>query len=108
MERTVHAGFEHDQLADENGVAEVEMIHRGGNYVAAAVAMRGDGSRDVDQVHDAASEDVAEHVGVLREHDLDHLGARFAYTASERLAGAGLMAFLRHVSIFRRECIADS
>ena len=68
--------------------------------------MRGNGSRDVDQVHDAASEDVAEDVGVLREHDFHHLGARFAHAPAGRLAGAGLLSFLRQVAVFRHEFIA--
>jgi len=106
VKRTVDAGFEHDQLADENGIAEVEMIHRGGDHMAAAVTMRGDGSRDVDQVHDAASKDVAENVGVLGEHDFDHLGARFAYAPSGGLPGAGWLSVLRQVTVFRRECVA--
>ena len=42
----------------------------------AGVAVAGDRAGDVDEVHDRAAEDEPERVGVVRQHDLHHLGGR--------------------------------
>jgi hypothetical protein len=79
MEGAVHARLQNDQLADANRVAEIQVIDRSRNDVAAAVPVRGNGSGDIDQVHDAAAENVAEHVGILGKNELDHFRARVTY-----------------------------
>jgi hypothetical protein len=72
-EDTIDAGFQDDQLPDANGVAKVEVVHRSRHHVTHRVAMGGNRSRDVNQVHHAAAEDVAEDVRVVGKDDFDHL-----------------------------------
>jgi hypothetical protein len=45
--------------------------------VGAGVAIGGHGSDEVDEVHEAAAEQVAEGIGVIRQDELGHLGLRF-------------------------------
>lgn len=79
MEGPVHTRLQNDQLADANRIAEIQVVDRSRNNVTAAMPVGGNGSCDIDQVHDAAAENVAEHVGILRKNDLDHFRARIAY-----------------------------
>jgi hypothetical protein len=53
---------------------KVEVIHGNGHDQAAGVPMGGNGPRHVDQMHDLASQDVAEGIGVVRQDHFHHLG----------------------------------
>jgi len=72
----VDAGFQDDHFAQSDRMEEIEPVHRRGNYGKAAVPAAGDGGDDVDPVHEATSEEVAEGVGIVRQHHLGHFGGR--------------------------------
>ncbi len=54
------------------------MIDRCRHHLAVAMAVRGDRAGDVDQVHDAAAENVPQQIGVLGEDKFGHFRARRA------------------------------
>ncbi len=64
---------------------EVDVIHGRGNDVGARVAIGGDGPSEVDEVHEAAAEEIAQGVGVVGEDDLSHLGLRACYGTHKRI-----------------------
>jgi hypothetical protein len=77
VEGAVHHGFQDEQVAHVDGGDEVDVVHGGGDDVGAGVAISGHGSDEVDKVHEAAAEQVAEGVGVVGQDELGHLGLRF-------------------------------
>jgi hypothetical protein len=86
LEGAVDAGLEDEEVADADGGYEVEVVHGGGDGEGAGVAAGGHGSDEVDELHEAAAEEVAEGVGVGGEDDLAALGLRGAH-------GTGLGSF---------------
>src|SRR6202034_3853469 len=81
FEGAVDGGFEDDEVADMDGGDEVDVFHGGGDDVAAGVAIGGHGADEVDEVHEAAAEQVAEGVGVVRQDELGHFGLRAGHGA---------------------------
>ena len=92
------------------GLRKIYVIYRRGYYVAVGMAMRGDGAGDVDKMQDAAAEDEAERIRVVRKHGFHHFRPRGADGPALNLVGrdvgrrfvAGLASricrFLRHFS----------
>ena len=74
VEGAVDAGLENEQVADVHMLDEVDMIHGRGDDVSARMTICGDGTNDVDEVHEATAEEVSEGVGVVGKDDLGHLG----------------------------------
>ena len=74
IESAVDTRFEDEQVADVYGLYEIDMVHGRGDDVGARVAIGGYGAGDVDEMHEAATEQVAEGVGVIRKDDFGHLG----------------------------------
>ena len=85
VEGAIDAGLENEQIADVHGLDEVDVIHGRGDDVGARVAIGGDGAGEVDEVHEAAAEQIAEGVGVVGEDDLSHLGLGAGNGADERV-----------------------
>jgi hypothetical protein len=85
MENAVDARLQNDKLADADRRAEIEIVHRGRNDVAIRMAMSGESACDVDQVHHAAAEHIAERIRVVGQNGLDHFRTRGA----DGLAGQG-------------------
>ena len=65
---------QNDEIADADGMQELQSINGRGHERPARVAVRRDGARDVDQVHHRPAEDESERVRVVRQDDLHHLG----------------------------------
>ena len=65
VEGAIDAGFENEQIADMDGLDEVDVIHGGGDDMGAGVAIGGHGAGQVDEVHETAAEEIAERVGVV-------------------------------------------
>ncbi len=64
---------------------EVDVIHGRGDDVGARVPIGGDGAGEVDEVHQAAAEQIAKRVGVVGEDDFSHLGLRAGNSTDERV-----------------------
>jgi hypothetical protein len=90
-EGAVDAGFEDQEVADFDGGDEVEVVHGGGDGEGAGVAAGGHGTDEVDELHEAAAEKIAERVAVGGEDNLAALGLGVA-------DGAGCGSF-GHASI---------
>jgi hypothetical protein len=58
-EDAIHAGLQHDPLADIDGKAEIHVVDGRGDDVTVGVARGGERSGDIDQVHHAATEHLA-------------------------------------------------
>ena len=86
LEGAVDAGLEDEEIADLDGGDEVEVIHGGGDGEGASVAAGGHSADEIDELHEASPEEVAEGVGVGGEDDLAALGLRGAH-------GSGIGAF---------------
>jgi hypothetical protein len=74
VEGAVDAGLEDEDVADLDGSDEVEVVHGDGDGDGAGVAAGGHGADEVDELHEAAAEEVAEGVGIARKDDLGALG----------------------------------
>lgn len=74
VESAVNAGLEDEEIADVHGLDEINVIHGRGDDVSAGVAICRDRADDVDEVHEAAAEEVPKGVGIVGENDLSHLG----------------------------------
>jgi hypothetical protein len=86
VEGAVDAGFEDKDVADVDWSYEVDVVHGDGDGDAAGVAAGGHGTDEVDELEQAAPEEVAEGVRVAGEDDLGALGLGGA-------DGAGLGCF---------------
>jgi hypothetical protein len=104
VEGAVYAGFEDEEFADADGGEEVEVIHGGGDGDGAGVAAGGHGADEIDILHEASAEEVAEGVGVGGEDDLGALGLGFGYGAG---LGLGVRRFRHGVGheSFRFFCV---
>ena len=91
-EDAIHAGLEDDPLADVDGKTEVHIVDGRGYDVAIGVARGGERSGDVDQVHHAAAEHLAQRVSVVWQYSFDDFRTRRAYGFS-REAGLGVNRF---------------
>ncbi len=80
-EGAIDTGFEDQQVANVDGSDEVDVIHRGGYGERPGVAAGGGGGDQVDELHESATEEVAESVGVGGKDDLAALGLRGAHGA---------------------------
>jgi hypothetical protein len=85
IESTVDTGLEYEQVADVDGLDEVDVIHGRGDDVGARVAVGRDGAGDIDEMHETAAEQVAESVGVIGKDDLSHLGLGAGNGTDKRL-----------------------
>ncbi len=74
-ERAIHLSLENDKFAHANRVEEIQVIYRGCYRLPVAVAVRGNGPGNINQVHDASSQNITECIGVLRKDHFDHFGA---------------------------------
>jgi len=75
MKGAVQTCLQHDYLADADRIPKIDVIDRGGHGHGTAVPVRCDGGSDIYKVHDPAAQDIAEDIGVLREHHLRHFRA---------------------------------
>ena len=73
-EGAVDAGLENEEIADVDGGYEVEVIHGSRNDEGACVATGGHGADEIHELHEPASEEVAESVGVGWKDDLAAFG----------------------------------
>ena len=73
-EGPVDAGLEDEEVADFYRSDEIEMVHGSSDDGGAGVTAGGHGSGEIDELHEAAAEEVAEGVGVAGEDDLGALG----------------------------------
>ncbi len=73
IEGAIDAGLENKQIADVHGLDEVDVVHGRGDDVGARVAIGSDGAGQVDEVHEATAEEIAEGIGVVGEDNLSHL-----------------------------------
>src|SRR6201998_1551580 len=85
IEGAVDAGLENEQIADVHRLDEVDVIHCRGDAMSAGVVIGGEWAGQVDEVHQAAAEEVAQGVGVVGQDDLSHLGLRAGYGAHLRV-----------------------
>ena len=69
-EGPVDAGLEDEEIADVDGCDEIEVIHGGSDDKGARVAAGGHGADEIHELHEPASEEVAEGVAVGGEDDL--------------------------------------
>ena len=76
VEGAIDARFENEQIADVDRLDEVDVIHGRGDDVGARVPIGGHGAGQVDEVHQASAEQIAERVGVVGQDDLSHLRLR--------------------------------
>jgi len=96
MKCAIQARLQRDYLADTNRITKIDVIDRGRYGHRATVPMRRYCRRYIHQVHDAAAQDIAEDVGILREHDLRHFRPRGTHGLPHQLP-RNLRAFsLRH------------
>ena len=56
-----------------HGANEVDVVHGGGNDVGVRVAIGSHGSGEIDKVHQATAQQIAQGVGVVGQDDLSHL-----------------------------------
>jgi hypothetical protein len=68
-----------------DGADEVDVVHGGGDNVGAGVAIGGHGAGEIDEVHEASAEQVAQRVGVVGQDDLSHLRLRAGDGAGRRV-----------------------
>ncbi len=73
-EGAVDAGLEDEEIADADGGDEIEVIHGGGDDEGARVAAGGHGADEIHELHEPATEEVAEGVGVGGKDDLAAFG----------------------------------
>ena len=85
VEGAIDAGLEDEQIADVHGLNEIDVIHRSRDDVGARVAIGGDGAGEIDEVHQATAEEVAERVGVVGEDNLSHFGLGAGHRADKRV-----------------------
>ncbi len=85
LEGAVDAGLEYEEFADADGGYEVEVVHGGRDGDGPGVAAGGHGADEVDVLHEASAEEVAEGVGVGGEDDFGALGLRFGDGAGDGL-----------------------
>ena len=85
----VDAGLEGEQVAEVHRLDEVDVVHGGGDDVGARVTIGGHGAGEVDEVHEAAAEQVAQGVGVVGQDDLSHLRLRAGDGARNRVGFSG-------------------
>jgi len=98
---TIHARLQDDPFADVDGEAEIHVVDGRGDDVAIGMTSSREGSGDVDQVHDAATEHFAEWVCVVRQYRFDDFGTRRAYWLSGQ-AGFGVDLFPVSGPLLRR------
>ena len=68
---------------------KIEVIDRRGDDVVAGMAVRGQRARKVNPVHQSASEQRTQRIGIIRQNDFVHLGLRVAHRArNKRTAGS--------------------
>ena len=64
-----------------DGSDEVDVLHGSGDDVAAGVAVGGHGADEVDEVHEAAAEQIAQGVGIVGQDQLGHFRLRLGHGA---------------------------
>jgi hypothetical protein len=67
-----------------HGREEIEMIRGGGDDKAARVAMASERSGDVNQVHQAAAEEIPEWVRVVGKNNLNHFRLGVAHGTGQK------------------------
>lgn len=69
-EGSIDAGLEDEQIANLDGGYEVEVVHGGGNDKGARMAAGSHGTNEIHELHEAATEEGTEGVGVGGKDDL--------------------------------------
>ena len=87
FEGAIDGGFEDEQVADVDGRNEVDVFHGGGDDVGAGVAIGGHGADEVNEVHEAAAEQVAQSIGVVGQDELGHFRLRVGHGARGEARG---------------------
>ena len=88
-EGAVDAGLEGEQIAEVHRLDEVDVVHGRGDDVGARVAIGGHGAGEIDKVHQAAAEQIAQSIGVVGQDNLGHLRLRAGYSAGNRIYFSG-------------------
>jgi hypothetical protein len=89
-EDAIDAGLENDEIADVDGQQERHVINGRGDDGHAGVAKGGGGGGDIDEVHDAATDEVAEGIGVIGE---SHFGVERLGVAHGAAGERGVHSF---------------
>src|SRR3569833_1467912 len=99
IEGAIDAGLQNEQIAYVDGLDEIDMVHRCCDHMRPGVPICRDRSGEIDEVHEAAAEQVAERVCIVGEDDLSHLGLRAGYGTHKRVG------FCRaHGGLLRNSC----
>jgi len=86
--RAVHARFEYEQVADMDGLNEIDVIHCRRHHVRPRMPVSRHGAGQVDEVHQSSAQQVAERVGVVGQDDFGHFRLRIG-DQSRRHRGFG-------------------
>ena len=78
MECAIHGGFQDQQITNVHGREKINMVHGCGHHIAARMAVRGEGSGYVNQVHEASAEQIAQRICVIGQNHLCHLRLRIS------------------------------
>jgi hypothetical protein len=85
-----------------DGLDEVDVIHGGGDDVGARVSIGSDGAGEINEVHEAPAEEIAEGIGVVGEDNLGHFGLGACNGSHLRTGFSGTHDFdLLHLSGYR-------
>jgi len=84
VEGAIHRRSKHEQVADVHGREKIKMIGGSGDDEATRMAMTGESSGDIDQMHEASAEQIAQRIGVVRKDNFHHLRLRFAHRARQK------------------------
>src|SRR5205807_8843927 len=76
LKRAGDVRLQDDQVANFDRMQELEVVDRGRDEEAPRVTMARDRPGNVDEVHDRTAQDEAQRIGIVGQHDLDHLGGR--------------------------------
>jgi hypothetical protein len=76
----VQTPLEKEQVADVDGMMEIQTVYGRGHRIRAAMPRRRHTCRRVDKLHDDAAVYVARRVRVLRYHDLRYRNAAFRHS----------------------------
>ena len=69
----IHRGTQNDERTDAHGDQKVYVIDRGGHHVTARMTVRSHGAREIDPVHEPATEERAERIRIVRQDEFSHL-----------------------------------
>jgi hypothetical protein len=70
-----------------NGLAKINVINGGCDHMAARMPVRGKRAGNIDEVHEASTEQVAELVGVIGQNNFCHVRLRFMHGPRLHMTG---------------------